>query len=462
VARQITGAGAGRGQFVGVTIDRSIESIIGLLGVVLAGTAYVPIPADSPRQRTRMTIEDADIRMATGADCPVAELFGTWIPAAPSGAVAAGGPEPDTHPDDAAYAIFTSGSTGRPKGVVVSHRAIVSSTYARFNVYPHENMTYLTLAPLTVDAAAAGLYFTLATGGRIIIPTDEEVVDPQLLAELIVSEKVSHLDGTPSQYSPIVNFYPESLQGLRCVILGGEELHTAVLHEHISSLPGVPLYNEYGPTEGTVWSTFYRCTSADNGGPVPIGQAVAGVRATVLGSRLQTLPPGEIGELYLSGSGLARGYLGRPAMTAGRFVADCDVRYPGERMYRTGDLASTTPGGDLVYHGRTDLLVKVRGFRIELGEIEARLLEHRHVQDAAVVPHESATGMRLSAVVVLAPGEVVGAREMAVFLAAGLPRYMVPDIWRHVDALPLTAAGKIDRLLLTSQAATIGQALPLK
>ncbi|GGO99404.1 amino acid adenylation domain-containing protein [Wenjunlia tyrosinilytica] len=459
LARRLLEAGVRPWDFVGVAVDRSLDAVTGLLGVLLCGAAYVPIAAELPAERIRVIAVDAKLGVVTGSGAPVAAAIpARWIPA--DGTGPADGDLPDSDPDRPAYAIFTSGSTGRPKGVVVSHRAVVASTLARFGVYPYDDVTYLMLAPLTIDAAVAGLFFTLAAGGRVVIPTPDEVLDPQLLADLVRDRAVSHLDGLPSQYAALLRFHPESLTGLRCVIAGGESLHHAVVREHLAALPDTLLFNEYGPTEGTVWATVHRCTSADTGPLVPIGRPITGVRATVRAADLTAAEPGALGEIYLGGAGLAWSYLGRPALTAERFVADPDPRFPGRRMYRTGDLGHVTPDGDLVFQGRDDNLVKVRGFRVELGELEAHLLQHPDLADAAVVPHAAPTGLRLVAVVAFAPGRSVGGRALAAFLADRLPAYMLPTRWRQVPELPRTGNGKVDRALLRASATTVGAELP--
>ncbi|MGA4844092.1 amino acid adenylation domain-containing protein [Streptomyces sp. G45] len=459
LARRLRDAGVRPGDFVGVAVDRSLDAVTGLLGVLMSGAAYVPLAAELPAERIRAVAADARIGVVTGSGASVAgAIRARWIPA--DGTGPADGHLPDSDPDRPAYAIFTSGSTGRPKGVVVPHRAVVASTRARFAVYPYDDVRYVMLAPLTIDAAVAGLFFTLAAGGRLVLPTPDEVLDLQLLADLVHDQRASHLDGLPSQYAALLRFHPEALTGLRCVITGGESLHHAVVRDHLATLPETALFNEYGPTESTVWATAHRCGAADTGPLVPIGRPISGVRATVRGADLAPAEPGALGEIYLAGAGLAWHYLGRPAQTAERFVADPDPRFPGQRMYRTGDLGHLTPDGELVFQGRDDNLVKVRGFRVELGELEAHLLQHPDLADAAVVPHPSPTGLRLVAVVAFAPGRSAGGRALSVFLADRLPAYMVPSRWRRVPELPRTGNGKVDRALLRDSALTVGEELP--
>lgn len=469
LATELLRAGAVGDEFIGVCVDRSLEAIIGLLGVLMAGAAYVPLGVDLPCERARMAISDARIRIITGVPIPATwGMIDTCVPIGTAGqsyrtdeamAILAGVELPKVHPASAAYAIFTSGSTGRPKGVVASHQAVVSSTLARFEVFPHDPMTYLMLAPLTFDAAVAGLYFTLAVGGRLVVPTAEEVLDPGLLAALANRESVSHIDGVPSQYAALLTYSPEALRGVRFVVLAGEPLPVKLVRDHFAVAPDTDLFNEYGPTEGTVWSTVHRCGKNDEGPVISIGRAIDGVRVSLYGENLTPVHPGAVGEICIGGMGLARCYLGKPAMTAERFVPDPDPRHAGGRIYRTGDLGRMDKNGDLVYCGRNDHLVKVRGFRVELGEVEARLREHPDLSAAVVVPHASSTGVRLVAIVTPAPGRVLTAKILTRFVEERLPGYMTPTVWRQTLAIPLNSHGKVDRALLEAQWMKIGNGL---
>ncbi|MEU7790182.1 amino acid adenylation domain-containing protein [Amycolatopsis sp. NPDC049159] len=452
---RLRAAGVGPERLVGVVVDRPVDALVAFLGVLIAGGGYVPLAASLPAERLREIAADAALTAVTGAREPAAAIPAPFVPV--------DGPERDeppapANPGQVAYVIHTSGSTGRPKGVVVTHAAAVRSTGARFTVYPHERMVYLVTAPLTIDAAVAGLYFTLFAGGRVVLPSPAEQADPGLLAELVARERVTHFDGLPSQYAMLLEFHASDLRGLCCVVLGGESLPYRLLRRHLDELPDVPLFNEFGPTEATVWCTVHHCTGRDREPRVPIGTAVPGMRATVLTGDLTPAPVGTVGEIYVGGPGLARGYLGRPAQTAERFVADPAV--PGERMYRTGDLGALDANGEIVFHGRSDHMVKVRGFRVELGEVEARVLEHPGVAAAVVVPHASPTGTRLVAVVAFVPGRSASSAELAGFVGDRLPRHMVPAVWRRLEALPLTTAGKVDRRVLAGSAIGTGSALP--
>jgi acyl-coenzyme A synthetase/AMP-(fatty) acid ligase len=224
-------------------------------------------------------------------------------------------------------------------------------------------------------------------------------------------------------------------------------------------LPDVPLYNEYGPTEATVWSTVHRCTEDDTGPLVPIGRPITGVRVSVLDEKLTTAPAGVVGEIYLAGDGLAYCYVDRPVLTSARFIANPDSRYAGQRVYRTGDLGFRDVAGNLVYTGRADNLVKVRGLLVDPGDVESRLLEHPDLISAVVLPQPGTTGTRLVAIVAPTPGSAIGWRDLASFVADRLPKYMVPTVWRQLPTLPITASGKVDRRLLASTGHTTGTPL---
>lgn len=446
LAGQLRLHGARPESFVGVTVDRSAEAVIAIFGVVLSGAAYLPLDVEAPLQRLREITREASADLITGvraheyaADLGVAEVA---VPPSPSTVPTA--PSDELKPVNAAYAIFTSGSTGKPKGVVVEHRAIVNSTAARFAVFPHDSMTYLMLAPLAFDAAAAGLYFTFAAGGRLIVPTNDESLDPGLIGDLVTRHHVTHLDGVPSQYAVVLEFVAAELAGLRCVVVAGEALAQGLVRQHTAALPDVPLFNEYGPTESAVWATCHRTDPADEGPFAPVGVPVAGVDVVVVDGALDPVPHGEIGEIAISGRQLARGYLGHPGLTADRFVPH--PRSPGKRMYRTGDRGRVDERGKLVYCGRSGSMVKVRGFRVEPSEVEGWLRAQPDVVDAVVLAEPFAGTIRLVAATVRSVQK--GSREpssLKTRLAERLPAYMIPTLWHEIERMPLTTNGKIDR-----------------
>jgi len=464
VGARLVDAGVGRESFVGVISDRSLSTIVGFLGVLMAGGAYVPLAKDAPAARMQAVIGEAGIRTIVGSSVPQG-LQGLGLTSVATGSTESDAPVlPARTPrdDDAAYAIFTSGSTGVPKGVVVSRGALLCSTRARFDTYPRDAVVYMTCAPLDIDAAVAGLYFALCLGGCVVIPDAEEVMDPLLLGELMVDVRATHVDAIPAQYAAVLEYEPDAIRGLRCVVLGGETLPPTVVRRHLELAPLTLLFNEYGPTEGTVWCTTHLCSLADaqaDDRPVPIGRARDSVRMHVVDADLNDVEPGQLGQVAISGPGIARGYLGRPAATAERFVPAPQADRPGDRLYLTGDLGQVDPQGELVFRGRADHLVKVRGFRVELGEVEGRIVEHPLVREAVVVTEETPSGVRLVALVAPTAGRSPGRSELAEFVARRLPIHMVPAVWRELSGIPTTPAGKADRQLLATNPSAVGRPL---
>lgn len=455
LAHRLRRLGVGPERLVAVTADRRPESVIALLGVLKSGAAYVPLDPEYPAERVRYVCEDAAVAAVVITPGRSAQLSeGDWkvVVAETIG----DGDEPDTNPEpltdnqNLAYAIYTSGSSGRPKGVLVPHHAIINATQNRTGVFPEPISAYVMLAPLSFDASGAGLYWTLANGGRLVLPNEDEVRDPRLLAALLREEKGAHFDGVPSQYGVLLETQPDCVADLRCVILAGEALPPSVVARHFELAPNVPLFNEYGPTEGTVWSTVHRCEQADAGMTVPIGKPVRGVRVHVLDEAFGLAPIGVPGELCLAGEQVVRGYLNRAELTAERFVPDPYL--PGGRMYRTGDLASWRPDGELEFLGRADSQVKVRGFRVELAEIETVLGEHPAVAATAVVVRQHGEAAQLIAYLAPRTGRTLDRAGVESFVRDRLPSYMLPQHYILLDTLPMTDRGKVDRAALPDPA----------
>ncbi|MEU0009582.1 amino acid adenylation domain-containing protein, partial [Streptomyces sp. NPDC006314] len=346
-------------------------------------------------------------------------------------------------PADPAYVIYTSGSTGRPKGVVVTHANLanlLTAIHHRLPLTPTDR--WLALATVAFDMSPLELFGPITQGARVVIAPAEEAKDPAALARMITSNGITVMQATPTTWQMLTAHAPHALDGLR-KLTGGEALPPALAHQ-LRTADGSAL-NLYGPTEATIWATATRLAADDDG--ISIGTPLANVRVYVLDEGLDVVPVGVVGELYIAGEGVARGYVGRPDLTAGRFVAD--VFGPaGARMYRTGDVVRWRADGELEYLGRSDDQVKVRGFRIELGEIESVLVGHGSVAHAAVVVREDRPGDRrlvayvVPAVGVAGSGVVGGLRAL---VRRVLPEYMVPAAFVVLDVLPLTANGKLDR-----------------
>ncbi|MFI1762847.1 amino acid adenylation domain-containing protein [Streptomyces sp. NPDC020800] len=459
LAHLLRAAGVGPESLVALAVPRSVELVTALLAVVKAGAAYLPVDPDYPAERIRFMLSDARPALlltttSTAAALPgelpvpllVLDTDDTADRLAAEPGTPPGGPAPaGDHP---AYVIYTSGSTGRPKGAVVSHRAIANRLLwmqHRYGLGTDDRVLQKT--PSGFDVSVWEFFWPLITGATLVVARPEGHKDPHYLAGLIRAERITTTHFVPSMLDVFLQ-EPAAARctGLRRVICSGEALPEELQNRFFQVLPRVGLYNLYGPTEAAVDVTCWEC--APGAGPVPIGRPVWNTRTYVLDAALRPAAPGSPGELYLAGVQLARGYLGRPGLSAERFVAD-PYGPPGSRMYRTGDLARWTADGALVYLGRTDDQVKIRGLRIELGEIEAVLARHPGVRHAAVVTREDQPGeKRIVAYVVPADGSGPGPDELRGDLAGRLPDHMVPTAFVSLPELPVTPNGKLDRRAL--------------
>ncbi|MFJ4190377.1 amino acid adenylation domain-containing protein [Kitasatospora sp. NPDC089509] len=460
LAGRLVAVGAGPERVVAIALDRSVDLVVAVLAVLKSGAAYLPLDPDHPAERLRHLLADA-APMVVLTHRRVRELLPegaeSWVlddpaglPAAPAPAPAsapAPGPLPEPSGDHPAYVIHTSGSTGRPKGVVVPHGALVNLVLdmaERFAVTPADRL--LAVTTFGFDIANLELFVPLATGAELLLADRETVRDPAALAEAVTGLGATVLQATPSLWQSLAADHAPRLAGVRALV-GGEALPEPLaraLTAHCASVTNV-----YGPTETTVWSTA-AVLDGERTGPPPIGTPIANTRAYVLDGALRPVPDGTFGELYLAGAGLARGYLGRPALTAERFTAD-PYGPPGTRMYRTGDIARWDPSGRMLeYAGRTDFQVKIRGHRIELGEIESVLAAQPGVRRAVVTARTDRAGdARLVAYVVPAAVDPDELRERAARL---LPAHLLPAGYVLLDELPLTPNGKVDRKALPAPA----------
>ncbi|MFC5993493.1 amino acid adenylation domain-containing protein [Pseudonocardia hispaniensis] len=453
LAERLRATGIGAEDVVAVELPRCAELIVALLGVLRAGAAYLPLDPDWPAPRRELMLADSRARARLFPADPGGIGLAVLRPG-PRPATAAPDPDPDPDPDTAAYLIYTSGSTGRPKGVVVTHRAIVNQivwSQGEFGLGPDDRM--LQLASPSFDTSVWEIFWPLAAGAAVVLPEPGAHADPVRLAAEIRRRAVTVVTFVPSLVEGFLHTAelaadPGWAASLRWASCGGEAL-TADLAARWRALTGVPLDNFYGPTEAAVQVTYRAGDSADGAasGAVPIGDPVTNTAVHVLDSCLRPVPPGTVGELYLGGVQLARGYHGRPASTAERFVAD-PYGPAGARLYRTGDLVRRGADGTLVYIGRADQHVKLRGHRIELGEVEARLDREAGVERSVVVVRTDGAAPRLVGYVVPVAGTRPDPAGLRAAVAASLPAPMVPDAIVVLDALPLTPSGKVDRRAL--------------
>ena len=478
VARNLVAAGVGPDRTVGVALRRSVDLVVALYGVLKAGGAYVPLDPDHPVDRVRYVIEiaqplvviaDANTsRQLTalepserdepkpGKPKPGKPTLG--VPILDMRALEAGQNDAPRiqpadrvvvlHADHLAYVIFTSGSTGRPKGVAVAHSAVQTNLRWRQQHYElSPDDVVLQKTPFTFDVSVWEFFWPLQVGARLVLAEPDGHLDPRSLAKTIRSERVTVVHFVPSMLAVFVD-EPDvrALPSLRYVFASGEEL-TAAGRSRFAAVSDAQLHNLYGPTEAAIDVTHHHAVD-DGGAHVPIGVPVADTQTYVLDSGLGPVPPNSVGELYVAGKQLARGYVSRPQITAERFVADPFV--PGTRMYRTGDLVRRATSGQLIYVGRSDFQIKLRGLRIELGEIEAVLYEHDSVSQCAVVQRDQ----RLVGYVVPTHGTTPDLDRIRATLRRSLPDYMVPSALVVLERMPLGSSGKLDRTALPDPAET--------
>ena len=392
LARQLQSLGVGPDTFVGIYAARSVEMVVGILGVLKAGGAYVPLDPEYPGDHTQFIIDDAnvDIVLTTSeledqVPAKAIRIVAIDAPAMTEGTQTAA-PKTSTSPDNIAYIIYTSGSTGKPKGVLVTHRNLLYSTWARRDYYQDPVERFLLLSSFAFDSSVAGIFWTLCEGGTLVLPEHKIEQDTARLLGLIKDTRITHTLCLPSLYSILLNdAYDDSLATVKVVIVAGESCSPSLYEEHARRAHTTQLHNEYGPTEATVWCSAHRLSATDSRAAVPIGKPIDGCQIFVLDHHGQPAPVGVHGELFVGGLGITRGYLNQPELTAERFVTRQFGDSRPMRLYRTGDLGCYRPDGNLMFLGRVDRQVKIRGYRIEPGEIEELLKRHDDVVDAVVV-----------------------------------------------------------------------------
>jgi amino acid adenylation domain-containing protein len=450
LARRLMELGVGPNVLVGLFLERGVDMVVALLGVLKAGGAYVPLDPAYPPDRVQYVLEDARAPVliteaallrslgATKAEVVCLDRDAESIARFDSAPISA-----RACANDLAYVIYTSGSTGKPKGVQIEHRAVVNFLLSmqREPGFGDEDIL-LAVTTLSFDIAGLELYLPLVTGGKVVIASRDEAQDSVRLMERMRESNCTMMQATPATWRALLSVGWNGSAKLK-ILCGGESFPRDLAQELLPRC--LELWNMYGPTETTIWSTVHRILAAD--GPIPIGHAIANTRVYVLDTHCNLVPRGAIGELYIGGDGLARGYLGRPELTAERFVPNPFL--PGERLYRTGDLARWLPDGTLECLGRIDTQVKIRGYRIELGEVETVLAQHEAVRQCVAVAYEETPGNKLLVAYFTAKdGTAPVISELRAHLKKTLPDYMVPSVFVPIDKLPLTPNGKIDRKAL--------------
>lgn len=471
MARALRSRGVSRGIRVGLRVERSIEMVLGMLAVLKAGGTYVPIDPSYPEAQALFILEDSETQVlltqrhwvagrSLADELPVdTRLFlddREWWAGESSAPT-----DIETDGGDIAYVMYTSGSTGKPKGVRVSHRNLAHSTTVRDAVYPAPSQRFLLLSSFAFDSSVVGIYWSLCTGGTLVLPAPSQEQDLESLLEIIRADRVTHLLCLPALYDLLLSEgASRDLQSLQVAIVAGEACPRHVAARHHRTLPEVLLFNEYGPTEATVWSTVHQVENQPPDEPVPIGRPIPNTRAYVLDALQRPVPVGVFGELYLAGEGVAPGYLNRPRLQDERFLSlDIEgIREP--HLYRTGDVVCHRPDGCLLFAGRADSQVKIRGHRIETEGIEGVLRQHPDIAEAIVrTDRQQVTGRdRLVAFLVFdttTPAESTDDETVVrSFLEERLPDFMVPERFVVLEQLPRTANGKVDLAALPDPSAS--------
>ena len=459
----------GRNEVIGLCADRSVSLIIGLLAILKSGNAYMPLDPEYPEDRIDFMLKDSKVSVVVTEKDLIPLLDGfkgnaILLEEEDQKEKQDGALLPKANLEDLAYVIYTSGSTGKPKGVPIKHRNIIASTEGRLQYYEERPEAFLLMSSLSFDSSKAGLFWTLCTGGTLVISEKRLEQDISRLSEIIATKKVSHTLMLPSLYTLILEHGDlNKLLGLKVVIVAGEACYPSLVEQHFKRLPETKLYNEYGPTEATVWCMVYQLKKEDQSRNVPIGKAVAKARIYLLDKKMNLVPKGAEGEIYIGGPGLAGAYLNRTELTEQFYPQDPFASEGSrEKLYKTGDLGRYRKDGNIEFLGRADDQIKLRGYRIELEEIEKQLLSGDFVQGAAVVLVE-ADVQRLVAFVVAQDGfKDTALKEQ---LKSSLPNYMIPSRILEIDEIPVLPNKKTDRnslkeYLNVDNRATAGKELP--
>ena len=467
--------GVGPETLVGVCLERGIDAIRCLLAILKAGGAYLPLDPSLPAARlTQMCAEArpavilvsrAEARAFGGTDARLL-LIDEWAPESPGQPAAAPGASPQA--DNIAYAIYTSGSTGRPKAVAVSHGSlacVVEEISREYQISPHDRV--LQLASLAFDTSVEQILVTLTSGATLMLPAQGTVAPTDLLRYL-AQEQVTVVDLTPAYWHQLLTITEpedERLRSVRLMITGGDRASPADCAAALRAAPGARLLNAYGLTETTITSTLFEVGEDLAAAQVPVGRPLRHAQALVLDQDLNLVPAGGVGEIYIGGCGVARGYLGRPELTAELFLPNRHSAIPGSRMYRTGDLGRWRDDRNLEVIGRVDHQIKIRGFRVEPAEIESALTSHPGITAAVVVAREFGPGHRQLAAYYTWRAPVddetrdpPSGASLRSFLSARVPSFMVPAVFIAIDQMPLTPQGKVDRRALPLPAATAAAA----
>ena len=445
LAHHLRTLGVGPDVLVGLCVERSVNMVTALLAILKAGGAYLPLDPNYPKARLAFMAEDSRLKVLLTEksledlwpDISVQVVFldQDWPVISRQSTE---NPRPLASPENLLYVIYTSGSTGIPKGAQICHRGFINLTSSvKLGLGISKNDTWLALTTISFDIAGAEIFMPLTAGARVVIASRRMATDPDEIARCIEDERVTTLQATPVTWKMLIESGWQGNMALKIICTG--EVLTRTLADQLLTLVA-SVWNMYGPTETTIWSTSGQVNSGEDA--VSIGRPLANTQAYVLDKRLRQLPIGAVGELYIGGDGVARGYLNRSELTAERFLPD--PVHPGSRIYKTGDLARFREDGEIEYLGRVDRQVKIRGYRIELDEIENILHRHEAVRDAVVIVREDTPGDATLVAYVVPIAAELPLRSIRDLLRQNLPSYMIPELV-SLDRLPLTPNGKLDR-----------------
>jgi amino acid adenylation domain-containing protein/non-ribosomal peptide synthase protein (TIGR01720 family) len=451
IAHYLQSLGVGPEVLVGICVERSWEMVVGILGILKAGGAYVPLDPTYPKERLSFMLSDSQVQVLLTQQKFAAEFIESGVRAVcldtdweSISNQSRENPTSDAMAENLAYVIYTSGSTGKPKGVAVPHRAVNRLVCNTNYVQLDKSDRIAQASNASFDAATFEIWGALLHGARLVVIPQNVVLSPQHFVTYVREEGISVLFLTTALFNQLASIVPQAFKDLRHLLFGGEAVDSKSVKTILRNGPPQRLLHVYGPTESTTFSCSYLVQNvAEEAANLPIGRPISNTQIYILNSKLQPVPIGTPGELYIGGDGLAKGYLNHPDLTEEKFIPN---PFGDSKLYKTGDLARYLPDGNIEFLGRVDHQVKIRGFRIELGEIEALLSQHPNVHQAVVVVREDIPGdKRLVAYLVLDQKLEAIATTLKCFLEANLPNYMVPAIFMILDSFPLTPNGKVDR-----------------
>jgi amino acid adenylation domain-containing protein len=455
VADLLAAQDAKESEIIAINCPDYAEMIVGILGILKAGCAYLPLESSDPIERAAHCIRDSGCRLALLGRGAVAAI-GSLPEVIPIGFPSLGEPKASDvkrtmrspiWPGGLAYVLYTSGSSGSPKGVLISHHNLLYSTASRENVYPFPAETFLLTSPVSFDSSVAGIYSTLLGGGRLVVSMTARSKDPGIVAGSILMERATRILTLPGWYDVLLDFAgKQGMESLREVVVAGDVCHPSLVEKHRRIQSRTSLFNEYGPTEACVWSTYCQLHGAGDAQTVSIGGPIPFVSVYLMDDTGDSVPDGMEGEIYIGGPGLARAYLNQPKLTAERFPRRKFALGAHARIYRTGDRARLNHKSGLEFLGRYSGYVKINGYRVDPAEIETQMRRHHEVLEIAVIPIGNAgEGMALWAYFTLKDGASLSVEELRSSMSGSLPEYMRPVRFERLVSFPRTTSGKIDR-----------------